>query len=199
MQSSAHKPAFPKRNSSIFPCRTRSRFGRVSRPRRIALHGPYDGCSPRTKSSMGTSCRAKIQLSGAMEAGFSEILRPRGPPVPSSKAPAAGGKAAYEGALRHRASPRAGACRPRTGHAEPSKIQRSEATRHRPRLWTSLTARCWSTSSRARTSRCSRFVCGRYWPLLAQPTTYEGRDQVIHIPSLSVAIPLAEVYRGIGS
>ena len=28
--------------------------------------------------------------------------------------------------------------------------------------------------------------------------TIDGRDQVIHIPALSVAIPLAEVYRGIG-
>ena len=33
----------------------------------------------------------------------------------------------------------------------------------------------------------------------AQPVTIEGRDQVIHIPAPSVAIPLAEVYRGIGS
>ncbi len=33
----------------------------------------------------------------------------------------------------------------------------------------------------------------------AQPATIEGRDQVIHIPALSVDIPLAEVYRGIGS
>lgn len=32
----------------------------------------------------------------------------------------------------------------------------------------------------------------------AQPATIEGRDQMIHIPALSVAIPLAEVYRGIG-
>lgn len=33
----------------------------------------------------------------------------------------------------------------------------------------------------------------------SQPATIEGRDQVIQIPALSVAIPLAEVYRGIGS
>lgn len=32
----------------------------------------------------------------------------------------------------------------------------------------------------------------------AVPLTIDGRDQVIHIPALSVAIPLAEVYRGIG-
>lgn len=32
----------------------------------------------------------------------------------------------------------------------------------------------------------------------SQPQTIDGRDQVIHIPALSVAIPLAEVYRGIG-
>ena len=33
----------------------------------------------------------------------------------------------------------------------------------------------------------------------SEPTKIEGRDQVIEIPALSVAIPLAEVYRGIGS
>ena len=32
----------------------------------------------------------------------------------------------------------------------------------------------------------------------AEPAAVEGRDAVIHIPALSVAIPLAEVYRGIG-
>ena len=31
-----------------------------------------------------------------------------------------------------------------------------------------------------------------------EPTTVEGRDQVIQIGALKVAIPLAEVYRGIG-
>ena len=32
----------------------------------------------------------------------------------------------------------------------------------------------------------------------AEPASIDGRDEVIHIPALSVAIPLAEVYRGIG-
>lgn len=32
----------------------------------------------------------------------------------------------------------------------------------------------------------------------ASPTIIEGRDQLIHVAALGVAIPLAEVYRGIG-
>ena len=32
----------------------------------------------------------------------------------------------------------------------------------------------------------------------SEPVTIEGRDQVIQIPALAVAIPLSEVYRGIG-
>ena len=46
---------------------------------------------------------------------------------------------------------------------------------------------------------CLLWLRGADRTFSAQPTTIEGRDQVIHIPALSVAIPLAEVYRGIGS
>jgi Uma2 family endonuclease len=46
---------------------------------------------------------------------------------------------------------------------------------------------------------CQIWLRGADGKVPAQPATIEGRDQVIHIPALSVAIPLAEVYRGIGS
>lgn len=46
---------------------------------------------------------------------------------------------------------------------------------------------------------CQLWLRGADGNFPAQPVTIEGRDQVIHIPALSVAIPLAEVYRGIGS
>ncbi len=46
---------------------------------------------------------------------------------------------------------------------------------------------------------CQVWLRGTDGKFPAQPLTIEGRDQMIHIPALSVAIPLAEVYRGIGS
>ena len=46
---------------------------------------------------------------------------------------------------------------------------------------------------------CQVWLRGTDGSFPGQPATIEGRDQVIHIPALSVAIPLAEVYRGIGS
>lgn len=46
---------------------------------------------------------------------------------------------------------------------------------------------------------CQIWLRGADGQFPSQPATIEGRDQVIHIPALSVAIPLAEVYRGIGS
>ena len=45
---------------------------------------------------------------------------------------------------------------------------------------------------------CQVWLRGADGKFPPQPVTIEGRDQVIHIPALSVAIPLAEVYRGIG-
>lgn len=45
---------------------------------------------------------------------------------------------------------------------------------------------------------CQMWLRGTDATFPALPATFEGRDQVIHIPSLSIAIPLAEVYRGIG-
>lgn len=45
---------------------------------------------------------------------------------------------------------------------------------------------------------CQIWLRGADGAFPAHPATIEGRDQVIHIPALSVAIPLAEVYRGIG-
>ena len=46
---------------------------------------------------------------------------------------------------------------------------------------------------------CQVWLRGGNGTFDGQPLTIEGRDQMIHIPALSVAIPLAEVYRGIGS
>jgi Uma2 family endonuclease len=46
---------------------------------------------------------------------------------------------------------------------------------------------------------CQMWLRGADGRFPAQPETIDGRDQVIHIPALSVAIPLEEVYRGIGS
>lgn len=46
---------------------------------------------------------------------------------------------------------------------------------------------------------CQVWLRGADGAFPAQPATLEGRDQVIHIPALGVAISLAEVYRGIGS
>jgi Uma2 family endonuclease len=46
---------------------------------------------------------------------------------------------------------------------------------------------------------CQIWLRGADGSFPAQPDTIDGRDQVIHIPALSIAIPLAEVYRGIGS
>lgn len=46
---------------------------------------------------------------------------------------------------------------------------------------------------------CQVWLRGTDGTFPAQPVTIEGRDQVILVPSLSIAIPLAEVYRGIGS
>ena len=45
---------------------------------------------------------------------------------------------------------------------------------------------------------CQVWLRGADGAFPKQPATIEGRDQVIGIPALSVAIPLAEVYRGIG-
>ena len=45
---------------------------------------------------------------------------------------------------------------------------------------------------------CQVWLRGLDGTVPEQPSTVEGRDQVIQIPTLSVAIPLAEVYRGIG-
>ena len=46
---------------------------------------------------------------------------------------------------------------------------------------------------------CQVWLRGADGTFPAQPATIEGRDQVIHIPTLSVTIPMADVYRGIGS
>ena len=46
---------------------------------------------------------------------------------------------------------------------------------------------------------CQVWLRGADGKFPALPATIEGRDQVIHIPALSVAIALAEVYRGIVS
>ena len=45
---------------------------------------------------------------------------------------------------------------------------------------------------------CLVWLRGADGAFAAEPATIEGRDQVIQIPALAVAIPLAEVYRGIG-
>lgn len=45
---------------------------------------------------------------------------------------------------------------------------------------------------------CQVWLRGSDGSFPAQPATIEGRDQVIHVPALSVAIALADVYRGIG-